>query len=73
MAEEDRAGGLCIFDMTFSEAGLDPQIVAPAADTTGAVNSAATAVEAGVGNALGTGTGNGNAEVTVGPIEIAPP
>jgi prophage DNA circulation protein len=73
MAEEDRAGGLCIFDMTFSEAGLDPQIVAPAADTAGAVNSAATAVEAGVGNALGTGTGNGNAEVTVGPIEIAPP
>jgi hypothetical protein len=73
MAEEDRAGGLCIFDMTFSEAGLDPQIVAPSADTAGAVNSAATAVEAGVGNALGTGTGNGNAEVTVGPIEIAPP
>ena len=53
MMEEDQRGGFCVFDMTFQEAGLDPQIVAPAADTVGAVNSAATVVEAGVGNALG--------------------
>ena len=39
--------------MTFQEDGLDPQIVAPAADTVGAINSAATVVETGVGNALG--------------------
>ena len=35
MSEEDRAGGFCVFDMTFQEYGLDPVNTAPAADTAG--------------------------------------
>ena len=33
MSEEDRAGGFCVFDMTFQEYGLDPVNTSPAADT----------------------------------------
>jgi prophage DNA circulation protein len=33
LTEEERFGGFCIFDMTFMEYGLDPQITAATADT----------------------------------------
>lgn len=72
MAEEARFGGFCTFDMTFEEYGLDAQVQAPVADTAAAINSAAQAVEKGVGDGLG---GNkGNAEVLIGPpvIEAQP-
>jgi prophage DNA circulation protein len=37
LTEEQRFGGFCIFDMTFSEYGRDPQLYAPAASTISAV------------------------------------
>ena len=50
--------------MTFQEAGLDPQIVAPTADTVGASQQRGDRVEAGVGNALGpVGTANPAPEI----------
>lgn len=33
LSEEERLGGFCTFDMTFSEYGLDPQLTKASADT----------------------------------------
>jgi hypothetical protein len=39
--EEERFGGFCTFDMTFVEAGLDPQTWAPSIDTAAALTGTA--------------------------------
>jgi hypothetical protein len=44
LTEEERFGGYCVFDMTFTEQGVDPSVYAPAADTTGLVNDASQAL-----------------------------
>ena len=41
LMEEERFGGYCVFDMTFTEQGVDPSVYAPAADTAGQVSDAA--------------------------------
>jgi prophage DNA circulation protein len=37
MTEEQRFGGFCVFDMTFTEYGRDPQLYAPTASTISAI------------------------------------
>jgi prophage DNA circulation protein len=40
LTEEERFGGYCVFDMTFTEQGVDPNMYVPTANTAGLVNDA---------------------------------
>jgi len=44
LSEEERFGGYCVFDMTFTEQGVDPSRYAPTADTGGQVSGASQAL-----------------------------
>jgi prophage DNA circulation protein len=44
LTEEERFGGYCVFDMTFTEQGVDPQQYVPGADTAGQVGDASEAL-----------------------------
>ena len=44
LTEEERFGGYCVFDMTFTEQGVDPSVYVPTADTAGLVNDASQAL-----------------------------
>jgi prophage DNA circulation protein len=66
LIEEERFGGFCVFDMTFVEAGVDPQQIAASDDTAGALSSAAKGVvDQGI-RVLGGGAPVGTPVTTVG-------
>jgi hypothetical protein len=44
LTEEERFGGYCVFDMAFTEQGVDPSVYVPGADTAGQVSDAAQAL-----------------------------
>jgi prophage DNA circulation protein len=52
LQEEERFGGYCVFDMTFIEYGLDPQLYAPSISTATAILQAANGARAEVLRAL---------------------
>ncbi|HEY7417292.1 MAG TPA: DNA circularization N-terminal domain-containing protein [Ktedonobacteraceae bacterium] len=44
LTEEDKFGGYCTFDMTFTEQGIDPQQISASNDTAGLLNNTADAM-----------------------------
>jgi prophage DNA circulation protein len=52
MQEEEKVGGYCVFDMTFAEAGADPQISTPGEDTSSTIEKSADKVESQVQQTL---------------------
>jgi prophage DNA circulation protein len=77
LTEEERMGGYCVFDMMFTEVGINPNSPASVMDTKGAISKAADAMQESAKNNLDNDAGSQSIRpppgLETGPIGDVPP